>query len=249
MSRETLFGVPLRELFHENTKKFYFGSSEEFQKQAPSEWSETEYKSYGTAERVSLDTEAETTQRVDDVINGRRSPVAFEEHAVTKAELGSILRTAAGITDRGPSSDDHRRAYPSAGGNYPLELYVCVLEGENIDTGLYHYDVLNHDLAALKRGVNPDEWAFITLPKGAPSFVVFVTAVEYRMTRKYGNRGYRYILMEAGHLMQNLCLAAQARGLGGRPYAHILEDDVDNYIGLNSGEWTLYAGVFGKPDE
>mgnify|MGYP002762850467 CR=1 FL=1 len=247
MSRETLLDVPLRELFHENTKKFHFGASEDFQKRAPAEWSKTEYKSYETAQHITLDAGEETTRPVDDIIAKRRSPLAFEEYAVSTNELGAILRAAAGITDRGPSPDDHRRAYPSAGGNYPIELYVSVFKGKDIDPGLYHYNVLNHNLAVLREDANPKTWDFMALPEGEPSFLVFLTAVEQRMTRKYGNRGYRYILMEVGHLMQNLSLVAQARGLGGRPYAHLLEDEVEDYLGLESGEWPLYAGVFGKP--
>jgi SagB-type dehydrogenase family enzyme len=249
MSRESLFDVPLRELFHENTKKFYFGGSEEFEKRAPRSWEKTGYKSYETAKRVSLGAESETTSPIDTVIAARRSPAGFEEYAVSKAEIGAILRAAAGITDRAPSPDDHRRAYPSAGGNYPLEIYLTVFEGEDIDAGLYHYDVLDHSLAVLRQDIEPDSWEFMSLPEGNPSFTLFLTAVEQRMTRKYGNRGYRYILIETGHLMQNLCLIAQARGLGCRPYAHILEDDVGDYLGVDSGEWPLYAGVVGKPRE
>src|SRR5262245_22844537 len=109
-----------------------------------------------------------------------------------------------------------RRTVPSAGGLFPLEVYAFTQRVQGLDDGLYHYDVVAHSLQQLHRG---NLWAtlepiFYTYPfmKDA-NLVVALAAVFMRTQRKYGPRGYRYMLMEAGHVAQNLSLRASELGL------------------------------------
>lgn len=109
------------------------------------------------------------------------------------------------------------RAVPSAGGLYPLELYVLLQRVDTLDDGLYHYNVVDHALEPLRMGIERTSLAECVL--AAPflenaNALVFVSAVFDRTLHKYGPRGYRYILFEAGHAAQNLCLLAAERDLG-----------------------------------
>lgn len=108
------------------------------------------------------------------------------------------------------------RAVPSAGALYPLELYVLLQRVETLEDGLYHYNVVDHAVEPLRTGI---EWASLAEFVLAAPFLenanalVFFSAVFDRTLHKYGPRGYRYILLEAGHAAQNLCLLAEERGL------------------------------------
>ena len=104
-----------------------------------------------------------------------------------------------------------RRPVPSAGGLYPLEFYLLVRNVIGLPKGIYHYDAVGDGLEILSDGpweqqaeVAFPTWAFV---KNAP--VIFCIGADFaRNQSKYGPRGYRYILFEAGHVAQNKCLAA-----------------------------------------
>jgi SagB-type dehydrogenase family enzyme len=82
-------------------------------------------------------------------------------------------------------------------------------------------------------------------PQSAAVAVLFTAKMD-RTTRKYGERGYRYALFEAGHAMQNLCLGAQSLGLSCRPYGGFIEDKADELLGVHDDETTLYLGFVGR---
>lgn len=174
-------------------------------------------KSYPDADRIAL---PETDPgRVDELAAARRSVRAFRDEPLPLTGLAALLR--AGYAALGPdrlASGQHllRRPVPSAGGLYPLEMYLLVRNVEGLTTGLYHYDTVGDALELLCE----DSWearaerAFLTwsFMRHAP-VIVCIGAVFDRTQDKYGPRGYRYILLEAGHVAQNLCLAAQENGL------------------------------------
>lgn len=109
------------------------------------------------------------------------------------------------------------RTIPSAGGTYPLELYLLVGKVEGIEPGLYRYDYDNHALQPLQL---EDRRAFLAeaaLDQGfiaeAPAVLV-ITAHYERTTGRYGDRGIRYVLFDAGHASQSISLQAVELGLG-----------------------------------
>lgn len=183
-----------------------------------------------------------------DALRERRSPTGFHDSPITKDEVSTLVEGAAGITFEGRSDDFHRRAYPSGGALYPLELYAVVLSGADIDPGLYHHNVRDRTLERLVSGDLRDDLEFVVtdLIDTAP-LCLFLTARMDRTTQKYGDRGYRYALMEAGHLMQNVCLIAEREGLGCRPVAGFAEAAADEFLQRGDGETCLYAGVVGVP--
>jgi SagB-type dehydrogenase family enzyme len=104
-----------------------------------------------------------------------------------------------------------RRTVPSAGGLFPLEVYVFTQRVQGLEDGLYHYDVVAHSLRQLRReNLWPTlEPMFYTYPFIKDANLVFaIAAVFMRIQKKYGPRGYRYTLLEAGHVAQNISLRA-----------------------------------------
>jgi SagB-type dehydrogenase family enzyme len=188
-----------------------------------------------------------------DAVCDRRSGRTFADEALSLAEIGTILHTAYGVTHR--SSQDGEggfrfRAVPSGGALYPLDLYVVPLRAQELARDLYHYDPLRHSLELLHRGRLEEQLGGLTVypelvePAGA---IVFVTAMFWRTRFKYGLRGYRFALLEAGHLGQNLMLAAAAFELAAVPIGGIYDARVDEFLEIDGvNESVVYAFSIGK---
>lgn len=235
----------LERLFHENTKNRNLDKW--YRDDAPDSWTEVEYKQYPRSGSVSLPNIHATNQMVD-VIQKRKSPAEFTEEPLTARQLAGLLSGAQETHDG--ENDVQLRAYPSAGARFPLELYISVADVESVDSGLYHVNVAEDVLEKTRDITIQNELAEqsgTTLPESAP-VIAIVTAVPDRMRRKYGIRGYRYILFEAGHLMQNLLLCAEAFGFGGRPWCAFIDHKIDEILRIeDKDEETIYLGVFGNP--
>jgi SagB-type dehydrogenase family enzyme len=149
---------------------------------------------------------------------------------LTSAQLGQVLWAAQGVT-----GGTGLRTAPSAGGLYPLELYVVAGEVADFQPGIYQYQVDRHVLALSAAGDHRADLAAATLGQGwvalAPAIIV-VAAAYGRTTAKYGDRGVRYVHMEAGHAAQNVCLQATAIGLGCVVVGLFDDREVKRLIGL-----------------
>lgn len=142
-----------------------------------------------------------------------------------------------------------RRTVPSAGGLFPLELYVFVQRVHDLDDGVYHYDALAHSLQQLHRGnLFPTlEPMFYTYPfMRDANVVIAISAVFLRTQKKYGPRGYRYILMEAGHVAQNVSLRAVELGLATLCMGGFLDSRLNELLHLRPRDegvvYTVAAG-------
>lgn len=149
---------------------------------------------------------------VGEALARRRSLREYRDRPLTRSELAWLVHAATAIT-----SPDGRRVAPSAGGLYPLETYVALARVDGIAPGLYHVDVRGQALEPVRTGSVAAEVAAAALGqdflRAAP--VVFVLTGYFQRTRwKYGDRDYRYVSWEGGHVAQNLYLAAEAAGLG-----------------------------------
>jgi SagB-type dehydrogenase family enzyme len=154
-----------------------------------------------------------------DVLSRRESTRSFSGAALELESLGRLLFASYGV--RGTRSVDGQWAYarpsPSAGGLYPIELYAAVDNVTGLGDGVYHYDPRASELEQLASVAIQPELATMTLGQemiGDANVVVAVSAHFARTTWKYGQRGYRYVWLDAGHVAQNLWLVAQAMGLG-----------------------------------
>ncbi len=182
---------------------------------------------------------------LDRALAGRRSARDLETGLPPRRTLSRILQFAHGVNEsraRGP--------VPSGGGLQALELYLAVLGEGWPGAGLYHYDREAHALSRLGEA-EPAR----SLPARIPSMAQFsggsllwVLAGDLpRVERKYGARAGRFLLLEAGHLMQNLCLLSASLGWCTLPLGGYFERDVARAFRLPAGDAVLYVGVLGRP--
>lgn len=141
------------------------------------------------------------------------------------------------------------RTAPSAGALYPIETYLMVHRVEQLEPGVYHYDILHHRLDLLTKGDCRGSIARAALDQSmcASAAVVFVWAGVFNRSKcKYGQRAYRYIYLDAGHIAENLALGAVSLGLGSCQIAAVYDDEVNSIIGVDGKkESVLYLSVVG----
>ena len=131
----------------------------------------------------------------------------------------------------------HFRTAPSAGARFPLETYIIVFKNlPDIQAGVYHYDILHHRLDVLKKlDFNESNLReFIAYAWARKStFMVILTSVFERSQMKYGERGYRYIHLEAGHVSQNFYLVSQALGLSCGAYTGVKDRYIEKLLDID----------------
>ncbi len=151
---------------------------------------------------------------LEQAVKSRRTIRSFSEQSLPLWMFAQILWAAQGITeDRG-----FKRAAPSAGALYPMDIYAVVGEKgiDDLPPGIVHYEPVGHMITLLTDGDLRRTVAGSALGQHwmARAPVMIVITAEYdRITGKYGQRGIRYAHMEAGHIGQNIFLQAEALGL------------------------------------
>lgn len=187
---------------------------------------------------------------VEAAIQGRRSERGFLPEPLTMGQLSQLLWAAQGITDPHPDpAQRFLRAAPSAGAQYPLDLYLVAGLVEGLAAGVYHYRPLEHQVIPLITGDLRRPLARSCLGQMfiAPAPVLMVITAEYsRITGRYGERGIRYTHMEVGHVGQNLHLQAEALGLGTVVIGAFRDDEVAEVLQLPHGLEPLYVMPVGR---
>ncbi|MCP4349781.1 MAG: SagB/ThcOx family dehydrogenase [Desulfobacterales bacterium] len=152
---------------------------------------------------------------LEQTIKNRRTIRSFESKPLKIEQLSQLLWAAQGITeDRG-----FKRAAPSGGALYPMDIYTVAGNNgvENLSPGIYHYAPANHSVKLITEGDLRNDVAGASLWQSwmakAPVNLV-ITADYARICSKYGDRGVRYAMLEAGHVGQNIFLQAVAIGMG-----------------------------------
>jgi SagB-type dehydrogenase family enzyme len=182
---------------------------------------------------------------LEDLLRDRRSVREFTRAPLTSDQISRLLWSAQGVT-----SEEGERTAPSAGALYPLEVYLVAGNVQDLPTGVYHYDPGRH---ALEPGISGDlrkELAAAALDQSCVedgAAVIVLAAVYERTTRKYGERGRRYVHVEAGHAAQNVCLEAVALGLGSVPVGAFDDERVRRSLGMPADHRPLYLLPVGKP--
>jgi SagB-type dehydrogenase family enzyme len=169
---------------------------------------------------------------IEYVIDNRRSVREFNDDQVAIKDLGQLLWAAQGIT----GEDGFKRAAPSAGAKYPLEIYVVAGKVTWVAPGVYHYRPETNRLELVKRGdvretlhheALSQEWV-----KDAPLAIV-ITAVYERTMEKYGERGVRYVHIEVGAVAENVYLQAESLGLGTTFVGAFSDEGVMGVLGVS----------------
>ena len=188
-----------------------------------------------------------------DALGRRASERGFAGGPITVTQLSTLLHAAYGVTDRceaelEPGRLVRLRTVPSGGALYPLELYVHAQAVAGLPSGLYHFDPSRHVLEAISAASRLDAEAILVDPAaaaGAAALLVLV-GVFWRSRFKYGLRGYRFTLLEAGHAAQNLLLAATALDLASLPLGGFFDSIIDDELELDGvEESSLYALAVG----
>ncbi len=197
---------------------------------------------------------------VEGALGRRRSVRRFSGGALSLDHLTQLLWAAQGITK--PMEEPlgtwpwgewrgGLRTAPSAGALYPLEVYVVAGRVEGLDPALYRYLARTHSLAPSRAGeLRPALYAAVHRQEAVRSAPVsIVLAAELQRTEiKYGERAERYVHMEVGAAVQNICLQAAALGLGTVFIGAFEDDRVHEVLGLSPGHLPLAVVPVGWPD-
>lgn len=172
-------------------------------------------------------------------------------------ELGTLLRAAISSSGRAtpknaPLEQLFLRPYASAGSMAPVEFYCGLLNVRDTPRMLGHYDPRSHQLRVIKNDLSLAAFkAFQTHEDGlleSASAIIFITGVFHRSIAKYGQRGYKFTLMEAGAAYQTLQLAATGLGLGSIVWSSFFDDEVEALLGIDGASESIVTCVLvGNP--
>ena len=183
-------------------------------------------------------------------VENRRSLRRYKEQSLTLDELSYLLWMTQGVKEvtKRPVT---LRTVPSAGARHAFETYLLVNRIDGLEAGLYRFAAGQHALVRLdaSESINADlTAACYAQGQVATSAVTFLwVAVTERMTWRYVERGFRYLLLDAGHVCQNLALAAEAINSGICPIAAYDDDAINQVLGLDGeAEWVVYVASVGK---
>jgi SagB-type dehydrogenase family enzyme len=213
----------------------------------PESWKQIAYKEYTLRRPIPLPETASVL--FDDYLAKRKSPQRQGvEQQVTLGTLSTLLRCGYGLRERTP--EQNGRTVPSAGGLYPIEIYIILFRPiETCAAGVYHYNIKRHALEpVLLMQFSPEEInAFAPAHPWLAEMtgMIILTSVFHRTTEKYGDRGYRYILLEAGHIAQNILLAGVEQETKVIPIGGVDEGAIERSIGLSGArEQVVYVLYF-----
>ena len=208
------------------------------------------YKEYPEAQKIELATfEPNQLMSLYRALRQRRSIRDFQDKPISHGQLSYLLWASTGIQriEEGYAF----RTVPSAGALYPIETYVVVNNVRKLQAGVYHYSVRNHQLEQIKLGEFRQTIAAAALGQEmcASGAAVFVwSAVFERCKWKYGQRAYRYMYLDAGHIAENLALAAVSLNLGSCEIGALYDDHVNAIVGIDGTEESvLCMAVVGIP--
>jgi|UniRef100_A0A7C5ALE5 SagB-type dehydrogenase family enzyme len=200
------------------------------------------------AQRLPIRPEMEPpTANLWETLARRRSLRTYHERHLTREELAALVWAAQGVTLA--SRSYLLRTAPSAGALYPVETYLAVHKVEEVTPGIWHLNLPDFALELLKE--EDTRRALVQAGLGqkflGEAAVVFIwTGILNRARWKYRERAIRYIFLDAGHICQNLMLAATALNLGCCPVGAFFDEEVEALVGADGQEEVaLYLAAVG----
>jgi len=184
---------------------------------------------------------------VEKAMHLRRSIRSYKTEPLSLNNISQLLWAAQGKT-----SPQGYRTAPSAGALYPLEVYLFAFDVTGLKEGAYQYFPNEHSIAMTRKGNVREDLCKSSLNQSpvryAPAVFV-VSAVYERTIRKYGQRGGRYVQIEAGHAAQNICLQAVSEGLGTVVVGAFLDHEINALLNSIPEARPLYIIPAGVPAE
>jgi SagB-type dehydrogenase family enzyme len=181
---------------------------------------------------------------LDRALTKRRVERQLDSVQPSRRCLSRLLRFAHGVCE-----SEGRGPVPSSGKLQALELFVAPFSASSwLEHGMYHYDRAGHHLARVAGGRDRSDWARSIPSLGqfdAGALLWILVSDTTRLTDKYGERGARFALLEAGHLMQNLCLLSTSLELCTIPLGGFFENEIASSLRLARTDAVLYLGCCG----
>jgi len=241
--------TPAHRAFHaisSNTSK-HSGPPEE---QWPEEWKKIYFKTYPRFPRIYLEKSGQTELiTLAGSLTHRRSRRQFSGGLpIDIKSIETLLSSIQPSPNSIASEVESLRPYPSAGARYPIELYLLTRSVKELPSSVHHYNFRYHALECLWPLTDDD------IARAFPyqqfltecSAIIVLTAFWGRSCIKYGERGYRYSLLEAGHIAQNISLASEAARLGSCPYGGFHDEELNRLLDLEpSEEAAVYSIILG----
>nr|UBK24770.1 McmC [Thermoactinomyces sp.] len=255
----------LSEQYHENSKIHPIQQVEDFIFSPHAITNEMEqvmkapYKDYRYARHIYPleDVKMDRTQDVETSILNRRSSARMQVASLSYRQLSHLLYYSYGVTGKQTNKKSGveipLRAAPSGGALYPIDLYLLIERVEGIIPGLYYYHPLLHELQLVSEKVRAREVkAFINHPKRVEeaAITILFSGNFKRNQWKYRERGYRILMLDCGHLGQNLLLLSTSLGLVGHGLMGFVDDALNERLYLNGiDESVLYVMCIGPKQE
>lgn len=183
-------------------------------------------------------------------INNRKSRRSYGHQPLSMEELSFLLWATQGIKQK--LDDGHAlRTVPSAGCRHALETYLCILNVQGLDQGIYRYLPLEHQLLFefteenLSKRMSQAVFGQSYPELAAATFIW--TTIPYRMEWRYGIAAHKVIAIDVGHVCQNLYLACEAIGAGTCAMAAYDQEVIDELLRIDGqDEFTIYLASVGK---
>lgn len=187
-------------------------------------------------------------QNFVEIINNRRSNRVFTGGFLDVLTLSFLLWSCQGVKGIRGNHYATLRTVPSAGARHPFECYLLVLHVDGLKPGMYHYLPMEHSLELLSeidetdpdfmdlaaRSVCGQKWA------QKANVIFYFSTVMYRGEWRYGFNAHRVMLIDAGHVAENLYLACSALGLGTCAIAALDTDTASGMFGLDGEEEEIF---------
>lgn len=185
-----------------------------------------------------------------EAVEGRRSVRDYSDEPLTLGELSWLLWCTQGVKEVAGATVTLRNV-PSAGARHAFETYILVNRVEGLKPCLYRFLATKHKLVnfnseeGLADKITEACYRQSIVKRSAATFIW--VAVTYRMCWRYGERGFRYLHLDAGHVCQNLYLAAEAVGSGACAIGAYYDEEVNRVLGLDGEEqFVIYVATVGK---
>ncbi len=181
------------------------------------------------------------------IVNERKSHRVYTDEPITLVQLSYLLWCTQGVKSIRGRSYATIRTVPSGGARHPFECYLAVRKVDGLEPGLYHYLPMTHEIEYLGCPEDPD--AFISDSLCGQSWaakagvVFYYSCVFYRAEWRYGVWAHAPILMDSGHVTENLYLAATSIGLGGCAIAAVDPEITNRALSLDGEEETAFYAM------
>lgn len=202
------------------------------------------YKEYPRFETIELPDPPAARITLDDAWAKRRSAREFSESALSLEDVSALLGACRIVEDE---RETERRTYPSAGARFPVECYLLAYRVNGLDVGCYHYKVRTHELEVLWPADLASRTAEVVSPFVTnPGAAIVMTSVISRAEVKYAYKAYPFSYLEAGHMAQNILLAAAGAGIGACPIGGYVDAAIVELLDVTEDEIPLYVVAAGR---